>query len=206
MAAPDPEQGNFKSVSKKNHIQKSKFLSVKRNIFKDKNKIRPMTETKKVVNSKVFPSFSKMFTKQKKKVSFQDNSQKENNELAGRDDKQIDSQTDPALDLVDNSSNKKQRVKPPIQQFTGESTTTKAVGKPVIPQGVSPAQPVLEINRDGVKRKALKGLRSNIPAKIMKVNRGEKRPPSSTWDNPERKKWKKHNIVRDAPSYDMWRL
>ena len=68
------------------------------------------------------------------------------------------------------------------------------------------AQPDLKIKRDGVKRKPLKGLRPNLPPKITKVNRGEKRPLSATWDNSERKKGKKHNIVEDVSDYDVWRL
>jgi hypothetical protein len=206
VGTPNPEQSNLKSVPKKNRVQKNKFLSVKQNIFKDKNKITPRDESKKVVNSKPFPSFSKNFTKQKKKISFQDKSQKENNELAGRVGKQMDSQIDFTPVLRDNISNKKQHVKPSTQQVGDEGITTQTVGTPKIPQGVSPTQSGLEINRVGVKRKALKGLRSNIPPKIMKVNRGEKRPLSTTWDKPERKKGKKHNIVGDASSYDMWLL
>ena len=203
---PNPKQSNFKSVSKKICVQKNKFLSVKQNIFKDKNKITPEDEPKKVVNSKPVPSFSKIFTKQKKKISFQDKPRKENNELVGRAGKQKDPKIDFTPILTDNTSNKKQHVKSSTQQVGDESITTQTVGTPKVPQGVSPPQLDLEINRAGIKRRALKGLRPNIPSKIMKVNRGEKRPLPTTWDKPERKKGKKHNIVEDTSSYDMWRL
>ena len=203
---PNPKQSNLKSVSKKIRVQKNKFLSVKQNIFKDKNKITPGDETKKVGNSKLVPSFSKIFTKQKKKISFQDKSQQENNELVGHVGKQMVSQVDFTPILTDNNVNKKQHVKPSTHQVGDENITTQTVGTPKISQGATPAQPDSKINRVGNKRKPLKGLRPNAPPKIMKVNRGVKRPVPTTWDKPERKKGKKHNIVVDASSYDMWRL
>ena len=56
------------------------------------------------------------------------------------------------------------------------------------------------------KRKALKGLKTRMPAKIQKNNRGEKRLLPSDWQESERKKNKKYNIVRINPNYDMWKL
>ena len=56
------------------------------------------------------------------------------------------------------------------------------------------------------KRKAVKGLKARIPAKIQKNNRGEKRLPNPDWEESQRKKNKKYNLVRMNPNYDLWNL
>ena len=91
-------------------------------------------------------------------------------------------------------------------QVSNENMTTQTVKTPKTTQGVTPSQSDVKINRVGVKRKPLKGLRSNVPPKIMKINKGVKRSFPTNWDKPERKKRKKHNIVEDISTYDMWRL
>ena len=116
------------------------------------------------------------------------------------------SQVDFTPNLTDNNTNKKQHVKPSSQQVGNENITSQTVDTPKISQGATHAQPDLKIKRDSVKRKPLKGLRPNLPPKITKVNRGEKRPLPATWDKSERKKGKKHNIVEDVSDYDVWRL
>jgi hypothetical protein len=81
---PNPKQNSFKSISNKIQIQKNKFLRVKQNIFKDKNKIIAEDKPKKTDNSKTVPSFSKIFSKQKKNIIPQDVHHQKKNELVGR--------------------------------------------------------------------------------------------------------------------------
>ena len=121
-------------------------------------------------------------------------------------DKQMVPQLDFIPDLLGNNTNKKEHVKSTSKQVINENINPQTVDTPKSSQGVTHAQTDLKIKRDGVKRKPLKGLRPNLPPKITKVNRGEKRPPPSTWDKSERKKKKKHDIVGDVSDYNLWRL
>ena len=97
-------------------------------------------------------------------------------------------------------------MNPTFKQVINENTNPQTVDIPKTPQGLTHTQTDFKIKRAGVKRKPLKGLRPNLPPKITKVNRGEKRSPSSTWDKSERKKKKKHDIVGDVSDYNLWRL
>ena len=198
---PNPKQSSFKSVSKK-----SKFLRVKQNIFKDKNKIMSRDKPKKTDNSKIVPSFSKIFNKQKKNIIFQDIPHHEKNEPVVRVDDQMGTQVRFKPDLTGVRKNKNMSIKTQKPQVSSENTTTQDVNTPKTIQEASNNQPDLKTNRSGVKRKPLKGLRSNIPPKITKFNRGEKRPPAVTWDNPQRKKGKNHNIIESVSDYNVWRL
>ena len=66
----------------------------------------------------------------------------------------------------------------------------------------------LDLNKDKMvkKRKTVKGVKARTPAKIQKNNRGEKRLLHPDWEESERKKNKKYNIVRIKPNYDLWNL
>ena len=205
---PIPKQNSFKSTSKKIEVQKNKFLRVKQNLFKDKNKLVQRSKPVKTGDSRPVPSFSKIFSKQKKNIIPQDVQHQKKNELAGRVDNQMKPRVrfKPALTGVrknKNTSIKTINYKP---QVSSESVTTQNMNTPKPTHEISNNQSDLAPNRVGVKRKPLKGLRSNVPPKISKFNRGEKREPAPTWNDSQRKKLKKHDIIENTSGYDVWRL
>ena len=57
-----------------------------------------------------------------------------------------------------------------------------------------------------MKKKAIKGLRSNIPPKIKKNNIGEKRKLPNSWVDSQIKKQKYINNVNTKSEYNLWRL
>ena len=62
-----PSQNNSKAIIKKNHMQKNKYLTVRKNIFKNKDKKTDVL-SKKIykTNQHSIPSFSEIFKKKKK--------------------------------------------------------------------------------------------------------------------------------------------
>ena len=181
-------------------------MRVKQNIFKDKNKIIAEDKPKKTDNSKTVPSFSKIFSKQNKNIVSRDIPRHESNEPVVRTDESMETQVGFKPVLTGVRKIKNTSIKPQIPQVNRENTTTPNVSTPKPPRKSSNNQSDLKSIRVGVKRKPLKGLRSNVPPKITKFNRGEKRPPGVTWDKPQRKKGKKYNITKSVSDYDMWRI
>jgi len=86
---PIPKQNSFKSTSKKIEVQKNKFLRVKQNLFKDKNKLVQRSKPVKTGDSRPVPSFSKIFSKQKKNIIPQDVQHQKKNKLVDRVDDQM---------------------------------------------------------------------------------------------------------------------
>lgn len=203
---PNPKQSRFKSTSNKIQIQKNKFLRVKQNIFKDKNKIIPEDKPKKTDYLKTVPSFSKIFNKQKKTIISRDTPYQKKNEPVVHAEESTESQVGFKPVLTGSRKIKNTSIKTQIPQVTSENTTALNANTPIPTRKSSNDQINLKSDRAGVKRKPLKGLRSNIPPKITKLNRGEKRPPDATWDKPQRKKGKKYNLTESMSDYDMWRI